>query len=69
MTYRDPAPTVPSCPLCGRVEGVERQDGGLYLCHGEGGCWTVFNGSTDEWERMKRNRELRAHHYEKETEG
>lgn len=71
--WRQPAGAVPSCPICGTSEYVARDTmGGLgfkgdvnaarqvWLCVGQ--CWTAFDGSTGEWERCRKTREMRAKH-------
>lgn len=55
MTYRDEVPKVPTCPVCATRERVQRERD-RWLC---GGCWTVFTGSQDEWERSRVMREAR----------
>jgi len=62
VVYRDalPLPAQPSCPLCGSNEDVDFDWCGrvrVYLC---GGCWTVFDGSPGEWDRMRSSRERRT---------
>lgn len=60
VTYRDDTPQ-PSCPLCGTNDLVSRDTFGqkhqvtAYLC---GRCWSVFNGSQDEWVHHRQSREV-----------
>lgn len=73
LLWRKPGDPKPTCPICGTNELVERDTmGGLghngnvnqarrvWLCVGQ--CWTVFDGGTGEWERMRDRREMRAKH-------
>lgn len=53
MTDLDPAPAIPSCPVCVTREQVERVNG-RWLC---GLCWTVFTGGQGEWDRTRDLRE------------
>lgn len=59
MTDRDPVPSAPTCPVCSSHEKVERDRLKGWLC---GGCWTVFSGGQDEWDRTRYMRE----HYAKQ---
>lgn len=52
--------TAPTCPVCGDREKVQREKG-RWLC---GGCWTLFTGGQDEWERSRAQRERRASAYQ-----
>lgn len=60
MTYRDEL-TMPSCPTCGLNDLVSRDTFGqkhqipAYLC---GRCWSVFDGTQDEWRHHRHHREL-----------
>lgn len=60
MTHLD-APVQPSCPLCGQNDLVDRDVFGqkntrhAYLC---GRCWSVFDGSQDEWRHHATQREM-----------
>ena len=49
----------PTCPLCGTNDHTGRDRVGgrhTYLCTA---CWTVFDGSPSEWERMSEKRRKR----------
>jgi ribosomal protein L37AE/L43A len=57
MTYRDPAPMHPDCPVCETAEHVVRHNNeyqGRWLCSG---CMLLFDGTTAEWVRPERERE------------
>lgn len=54
MTYRDPAPTIPACPVCDRAAEVKRHDNPhqgkwLALC-----CMVLFSDTSAEWARPER---------------
>ena len=54
------AVNAPSCPLCGenRAVGKDRVGGHhVWLCSL---CWTVFDGTEDEWRKWTKRREQRA---------
>lgn len=56
MTYRDPAPTTPDCPVCERADDVRRHENeyqGRFLCMG---CMLLFDGISAEWLRPKLER-------------
>ena len=55
MTDRDPTPLAPTCPVCASRDRVAREKS-HWLC---GGCWTLFTGSQEEWERTRGMREQR----------
>lgn len=68
MTALD-VPQMPSCPLCGEHERVQKDrfaDHHVYLC---GGCNTVFAGGQDEWHRYRERRERFAGHRRNQQEG
>lgn len=46
----------PSCPVCQSRDAVERHRSN-WVCTG---CWTVFTGSRDEWERSHDHRDQYA---------
>lgn len=54
MSYRDPAPTIPDCPVCERADDVRRHENehqGRFLCMG---CMLLFDGTSAEWHRPER---------------
>lgn len=56
MTYRDPAPSIPDCPVCDSAEQVHRHENehqGRFLCMG---CMLLFDGTSAEWLRPKLER-------------
>lgn len=59
--FAPPTPPVrrPSCPCCGENKAVatDNHPAGRYTC---GGCWTVFDGTDEEWRRWAKRREHRA---------
>lgn len=63
VTWRDPAPGVPECPVCCTAEGTHGTNGddrGRLFCDR---CWLFFNGGQAEWESYagsRKNRQLRA---------
>lgn len=60
MSDRDPIPMAPTCPVCAKRDRVQRS-GRRWLC---GGCWTLFSGGQDEWERT---RDMREHYAQQEA--
>jgi hypothetical protein len=62
MTWRDPSPGVPECPVCESSERVHATKGdnrGRLWCDG---CWLFFNGGQAEWESYagsRKNRRLK----------
>lgn len=54
MTYRDPAPEPPDCPLCESASEVHRHTNehqGRWLCLL---CMLLFDGTSAEWHRPER---------------
>ena len=54
MTYRDPVPTVPVCPVCDSSDQVQAHDNPhqgrwLALCH-----MVLFDGTSAGWHRPER---------------
>lgn len=54
MTYRDPTPEAPACPVCDSAEQVRTHDNPhqgrwLALC-----CMVLFDGTSAEWHRPER---------------
>jgi len=60
MTWRDPAPGVPPCPVCDIADHVRSTKGdvrGRLWCRE---CWLFFNGGQREWEAYETSRATRA---------
>lgn len=54
MTYRDPAPTMPDCPVCDSPDRVQAHDNphqGRFLATC---CMVLFDGTSAEWVRPER---------------
>lgn len=64
MSERDVVNHAPTCPVCSSREDVKRQHP-HWLC---GGCWTVFTGSQDEWERTRDMRDAWQKRYKPKGE-
>lgn len=56
MTYRDDPPK-PTCPVCGSTDVTRSAGPKPYLCE----CWTVFDGTQGEWERLAPQRKQWAY--------
>lgn len=62
MTWSDPAPGVPPCPVCERIDDVHSTRGDDRGRLFASCCWLFFNGGQVEWESYegsRKNRQLR----------